>query len=215
MHRGYKTLAVDAYPYRAHGAGEEAGLSFEMWREIDEIKNSGCRVKGFKLAFHLPCEISQFNKNYFRFPLQKSINVIIRPSLLKTENLGSHSSRVRQCFMDGEKKLMIFKTYTKNNCEMECLVNYTRESCDCVPSSLPRLFSDKICNNLEKKTCFANAKKDLMTEKILGSLEPLRLNPGETTCDCLSECTSIHYDGEISQDDIRFFGTIDAFNRSK
>lgn len=45
----------------------------------------------------------------------------------------------RNCYLDGEKKMKLFKIYTKNNCEHECLSFLMSKSCGCVPFYLIRM----------------------------------------------------------------------------
>lgn len=71
-----------AYPHRVASSGENGGLQFEIWRNVDEVKASASFTKGFKLAVHLPCEIPHFDKQYYRFPLEKSATLIVRPSMV-------------------------------------------------------------------------------------------------------------------------------------
>lgn len=44
----------------------------------------------------------------------------------KSDNeLKFHSIKRRKCYFKGEKVLKFFNTYTKGNCEVECLANFT------------------------------------------------------------------------------------------
>lgn len=195
---GYEiTASAEAYPYRAFGSGEKAGLSFVIHREIEEISKREDLEKGFKLALHLPCEIPQFDKDYFRVPLQKSFNVIARTSLIEADNLRSYSLETRQCYMEDEMKLEIFKTYSQNNCAIECLISKIRKFCKCVPKFLPRMGDDRICNASEYD-CFEEARYSLNRDKLDYSLnKALKNHP----CECLPECTQVHFESETSQDD--------------
>lgn len=201
-------MLSQVYPYRASGSGENGGIQFEIWRKIAEVKSSGNFNKGFKLVVHLPCEIPQFDKQYYRFPLEKSATLIIRPSLIDTEdNLKSIDHEMRQCYFEGEKVLKLFKNYTRSNCETECLVNFSMEKCNCVPFSMPRKIGVDICDETKMK-CFEAAKRNFSMRKMEDSLMTSETydDRGEIACGCLPACTSLQYEGEISHDDIRYFG---------
>lgn len=116
---GFFNKSPEMYPHRASGSGENGGLQFEMWRAIAEVKNSPSFNKGFKLVVHLPSELPQFDKIYYRFPLEKMATLIIRPSMIVTENLDNYNYRTRQCYFEGEKKLKLFRNYTRSNCKLD------------------------------------------------------------------------------------------------
>lgn len=195
------------YPHRASGSGENGGLQFEMWRQIAEVKSSLSFNKGFKLVVHLPSELPQFDKIYYRFPLEKSATLIIRPSLIVTENLEEYDYKTRQCYFEGERKLQLFKNYTRSNCQLECLAEFTRVQCSCVHFSMPRLKGDTLCD-LSKSRCVEEAKKNMMKKNMEDSLRTSKKydDRGEIACSCLPACTSLAYEGEISHDDFRYFG---------
>ncbi|KAL7022253.1 hypothetical protein ACKWTF_012186 [Chironomus riparius] len=206
LQEGYKNSDPFTYPFRISGSGENGGLKFQIWRKISEVKAIKTLVKGFKLVIHLPCELPIFDQQYFRFPLEKSATLIIRPSMTVTEGLDAYSTDTRQCYIEGEKKLVYFKKYTRANCLLECLVKYTIEICGCVHFSLPRKIGEKVCNS-SMENCFYQAKKKLALQKMKDSLNKNN-NYGEvekSSCKCLPSCTSLFYEGEISQDDIRYF----------
>ena len=208
LQQGYISKTPHVYPYRASGSGENGGIQFEIWRKISEVKNSVNFNKGFKLVVHLPCELPQFDKQYYRFPLEKSATMVIRPSLINTEDdLESYDKEVRQCYFEGERKLKLFKNYTRSNCELECLAEFTRRKCQCIHYSMPRLKGDRICDLAQTK-CFEEAKKTLSIYNMEKSLKSSTTyaDRGDVACGCLPACTSLQYEGEISHDDIRYFG---------
>lgn len=212
---GYTLHHPDAFPRRPSGSGENGGLKFDVWRTLAEIKESNDANKGFKLVVHLPCEVPNFSKKYYRFPLQKSVTLTISPYLIMTEKLKTHKIAARQCYFEGEKKLNFFKTYTKSNCQIECLAEYTRKKCSCIHFSMPRFKNDQICNSTQSKTCFEDAKKSLVRENMEVSLKTRKgyADRGHIACGCLPPCTSLYYDGEVSYDDIRYFKRTERSNR--
>lgn len=195
-------------PFRISSSGENGGLTFEIWRNFSEVKNSSYYNKGFKLVAHLPSEVPQFDKQYYRFPLEKSATLILRPSMLITDGLENYNVKTRQCYFASEKKLRYFKSYSRPNCQMECLTNYTRLLCQCIHFSLPRLEQDSICDDEKSKQCYENAKKEMMKQNMELSLKTSESydDRGKIACECLPACTSLNYEGEISHDDIRYFG---------
>lgn len=226
---GFFNKSPEMYPHRASGSGENGGLQFEMWRAIAEVKNSPSFNKGFKLVAHLPSELPQFDKIYYRFPLEKMATLIIRPSMIVTENLDNYNYKTRQCYFEGEKKLKLFRNYTRSNCnynlvlknypnnckllfyslsgQLECLAEFTRRQCKCIHFSMPRLKGDTACDHSSFQ-CVEDAKKKLMQINMEESLSTSKKydDQGEMACGCLPACTSLQYEGEISHDDFRYFG---------
>lgn len=95
---------------------------------------------------------------------------------------------------------------------LECLVNYTLEHCGCVHFSLPRMSGDKVCNS-SMEECFLKAKKTLAYQKMKDGLDAINgQSIEESSCKCLPSCTSLFYEGEISQDDIRYFSRSERTN---
>lgn len=208
LQKGYDTKNPKAYPFRAPGSGENGGLKFEIWRKFSEVKESTNFNKGFKMVVHLPGDVPQFDKQYYRFPLEKSATLVLRPSLIDTEkHLQSINFKTRQCYFDHEKNLQFFNNYTRSNCQLECLAQRTQKHCGCIHYSMPRLKGDLLCDK-NQSACFEEAKKLLMKENMEESLSTSETydDRGELACGCLPACTSLQYEGEISHDDIRYFG---------
>jgi hypothetical protein len=87
LHKGYESKDPYAYPHRVSGSGENGGLKFEIWRKVEEVKRSNMLIKGFKLAIHLPNEPPNFDKLYFRFPLEKSATLVLSPRMTVFVNI--------------------------------------------------------------------------------------------------------------------------------
>lgn len=73
---------------------------------------------------------------------------------------------------------------------------------------MPRLKGDNVCDSENSLICFDEAKKKLMQQNMEDSLRTSDNydDRGSIACGCLPACTSLHYEGEISHDDIRYFG---------
>lgn len=171
LHDGYgDNRDPFARPHRVSSAGENGGIKFEIWRKITEVKESSNYNKGFKLALHLPSEIPQFDRQHYRFPLEKSATLSIRPSMIVTEGLESYSLHHRKCYFGNERKLTLFKMYTRSNCLLECLALHMNSSCACIHFSMPRLHTDRICD-LSKEKCTEEARKSFYLQNMKRSLE--------------------------------------------
>lgn len=106
----------------------------------------------------------------------------------------------RNCYLEFERQLRFFKTYSKNNCELECLSNFTVNSCGCAQfymiSEFILLVLDinfnifKIGDNTTR-ICMANEKNCYDEAKIRFKTEAKQL------CGCFQTCSSIKYSVEI------------------
>jgi acid-sensing ion channel, other len=159
--------------------------------------------KGYKVAIHAPCEIPQFDKQYYRASLEKTVTMILRMTLTDTDaDLRNYHISERHCYFENERKLAMFKVYTRRHCELECLANFTREQCECIHFSMPRLSSDKICDH-SHLSCVIASRKNLSTQARAYSLSTSSsfADRGKLQCNCLPACTSFQYDVEVTQDD--------------
>lgn len=203
---GYKLDSSDTYPRRVNGPGESSGLFLMLkldTRNIDYL----CRgqVQGFKVILHTPNELPITTSNYFRVPLGQEVLVSVMPNVMTTSSgLKKYAPDRRVCYFDKERYLRFFKTYSKNNCELECLGNFTLSKCGCVKFSLPRDENTKVCLQRDIE-CYLDAEKELSAENFETSsnfIEGKRI--AVPNCNCLPSCTSISYEADISQADYEF-----------
>lgn len=127
------------YPIRVFHAQRNAALHFFLQIYKQDLEYI-CRgfLKGFKAYLHAPGEVLRESWPYFRIPLLDQIEVSIKPTLITTSNgLRQYRPDQRQCYFESERRLRFFKIYSQNNCESECLANYTERMCGCVKFSMP------------------------------------------------------------------------------
>lgn len=201
---GYKTDNIHAYPKRVPGPGARTGFNVVLQLAKPDIEFI-CRgpFQGFKMLLHSPGEVPRVSNQYFRVPSKQEVLVSVKPNMKTTsERLIKFSPERRQCFFNSERDLQFFKVYTQNNCELECLAEFTLKKCGCVKFSMPRNESTKICNQ-KKVECYNEAEDELMLQKVLTNLDFVEVNQehGKIDCNCLPSCTSISYDAELSQTD--------------
>ena len=203
---GYKTYDSHLFPERVLGSGLKAGLQFKLIGKKTDIdyRCSGF-YKGFKLALHSPNEIPRFLKLYTRIAFNKEVLLNVEPHVVVTSDvLKSYKPEVRKCYFDGEKSLKYFKTYTKSNCELECLTNFTQLTCGCVKFGMPFdknteicMYNQKYCSKLSETT-WLQQKLSHYLKQINNKKTTLR-NHTMSDCGCLPSCSLIKYKAEISQ----------------
>jgi acid-sensing ion channel, other len=184
-----------------------------MLRLKEDDMDKLCReaVQGFKVHLHLPNEAPKVSTNYYSIPLKQEVTFNVKPTMMTTSSkLKSYDPKIRQCFFEEEKKLKFFKIYTQNNCEIECLANFTLKTCGCVKFSMPHDSEAEICGQ-NKLECYNDAEDKLLETKMR---QGLKFGSESTECNCKPSCTSIHYNAEISQTDFNALDYIEALEGS-
>ncbi|KAJ8923405.1 hypothetical protein NQ315_001963 [Exocentrus adspersus] len=178
-------------------AGSSAGLFLELKAygpDLDYI----CRgpVQGFKILLHHPAEVPRVSRQYFRAPLNQEVVVSIKPDMMTTSSgLKDYNPHRRQCYFPDERYLSYFQSYTQQNCQVECLTNYTLNMCNCTAYHMPHEESTPICGSGSIKCMFDAQTKLLEKEVELG----ISGNENDAGCDCLPACTSLTYNAESTQ----------------
>ncbi|XP_035790347.1 pickpocket protein 28-like [Anopheles albimanus] len=199
MDEGFHDGTVgDSYPRRTFGAGIRAGMFVILkarMKDADYLCSNS--FQGFKVHLYPPHQYPRVYTQFFRVPLGQEVSVSVDPLVIDTSpKIKSYNSNRRKCFYNRERKLRFFKLYTKNNCETECLSNYTLQSCGCVQFSLPRSPEARVCG-LGKTFCCDQALSMLQQMDLLHEMN--RSNNFLERCNCLSSCNTVYYNTEISQ----------------
>ncbi|XP_061513414.1 pickpocket protein 28 [Anopheles gambiae] len=206
MENGY-TLKEDllAYPRRTASGGFKGGaiVLLKMHQQNREYICSGA-LQGYKVTLHPPDEFPRLSEYHIRIPPMQAVSLIVKPRLLTTQrNLHRFPYSKRQCYFSDERTLRFFRVYNEQNCEFECLTNFTLASCGCVTFAMPRDNTTRVCEAHEKR-CYKRAVIRLM------ELDELSVDAGEELCDCLPACTTIKYDVELSNDWLNLDAMLDA-----
>lgn len=196
---GYKSSDVDVYPRRALGAGVTSRMEVSLFTEkLDYDFFCHGPYRGFEIYLHSPAEVPSFSKNVILLNSKKVVKIKVKPSVMTTsKELKKYAPSVRQCYFNDERYLKYFKVYTQNNCELECLSNYTLHECGCLKFWMPRDNSTRICNYNEWE-CGVKAENDMLKKSMSGAIAAGDTE-NITNCNCLPSCFYIDYDTEISQ----------------
>ncbi|XP_055310958.1 pickpocket protein 28-like, partial [Sitodiplosis mosellana] len=149
-------------------------------------------IKGFKLTLTPPGETRKPATYYYQILFSEQAEIFIKPKLVTTsQTLRKYSPSQRQCFFTSERQLRFFRIYTQNNCQVECLSNFTQIECDCVKFSMPRDKNTKICGTASIR-CYRNAEDKLFGEDVIDEFENDTVKLYREHCNCLPACTSIN-----------------------
>lgn len=127
------------YPYRVFGSGLRDSLITMLGIYLDEThEECSLLAQGFRLSLHAPDELPRLPDDFVHIPYEQDIYISVKPNMITTSNgLRKYSPATRSCFFKTERKLRFFNFYSQQNCEFECLGNYTRDICGCTKFSMP------------------------------------------------------------------------------
>lgn len=199
LEMGYdKVSNRTTYPFRSFNSGYKGGLQARVQIEKENL-NYYCHEHGlgFKLILSVPGDTYQISRQSFQIPLSEDVRLAIKPKqIITSKKLRKYEPNERECFFNDERQLYFFKNYTKNNCEAECLANYTKRECGCVGFYMPRDRKTRICGGEPSMIkCYQTAESNLFR------LSNSRKNFGKSfrkKCNCLPACTTIEYDADVS-----------------
>ncbi|XP_062558313.1 pickpocket protein 28-like [Armigeres subalbatus] len=201
LEHGYSQEAtLNSYPYRTLGPGYSAGLSLLLLSSNEDLDYL-CRgpVQAFKVLLHTSAEYPQVSRKFVHVPMDQEVTIAVKPQMVTTtESLRSYTPERRQCFFNNERYLQFFKIYTQDNCELECLTNYTLQRCGCVKFSMMYSNGTAVCET-NQIHCMLMAENDLLEMDVVNHQDQQTNFRAE--CNCLPACTSIQYDAEITQTD--------------
>ncbi|KAL3273935.1 hypothetical protein HHI36_015359 [Cryptolaemus montrouzieri] len=164
--------AIETYPRRAMFSGAVNSLEIILaHRKTDiDFKCTGAE-QGYKVILHLPTRVPRPTLEYDMAPFGKASVITVTPNMMTTSDPVKYYRPIdRDCFFQGEKNLKFFKIYSKTNCALECLTNYTLEQCGCVAFFMPREASTPICG-LSKLTCLDYARKKYNLDNLESKLK--------------------------------------------
>ncbi|XP_031637928.1 pickpocket protein 28-like [Contarinia nasturtii] len=187
------------YPYRTFGTHAYGILDFIL-EHLKEDVNIDCNyLVGFGVYFTHPGDSIKTLGQAHHIQTLKFNKIKIKPKLVITSSdLRDHSPIQRQCFFENERKLRFYKMYTQNNCELECLANFTRIECECVKFSMPRDAETRICGVYGLK-CLRNAGLNLFGIELIAGIKNRTVKQFREKCNCKPACTRIEYNFDVEQ----------------
>lgn len=221
LENGYdKGIFENTYPIRVFNAKQGAALSVVLQLFIKDIEFiCAGPITGFKLMLTAPDETRKASARYFQIVTSEKTEILIRPKMITTsEKLRRYKPEQRQCFFDSERQLRFYKIYTQNNCEAECLSNFTKMERGCVKFSMPSTnpaknfvptFSNRfahfagdkstgICGSFSAR-CYRNAENRLFGAEAINDQIKDTVRVFREQCNCLAACNSIKYEADIDR----------------
>lgn len=135
------SIRISLNPYRSFHHPNVDGMTVTLQNYKEFVKGKKPQDTAYTFLLHAPDEVPNFHTRTYQHSIReiKKANVLITPSMITTANeLRSYAPERRSCYYTNERYLKFFKIYTENNCELECLTNFTLSYCGCVKFSMPR-----------------------------------------------------------------------------
>ncbi|CAG9810958.1 unnamed protein product [Chironomus riparius] len=147
--------------------------------------------QSYRVVLHLPNELPQLTYQMISVPLGKEKRILVSARMVKFEkSLRKFPANKRGCYYEDEKPLKIFKSYTKVNCEYECMISFIYSTCGCVKFSMPRTKDMKVCGFMESKCSGFIAAR---WPRSYYRNETNKRKFPEYPCGCIPSCTEIKY----------------------
>lgn len=129
------------YPYRSyhHPSVDAMKLVLKNYKEF--IQDREPYQTGYTFLLHAPDDVPNFHWRTYQRSIRdiKDATILITPNVVTTTNeLRNYRPERRSCYYTDERYLKFYKIYTQNNCDLECLTNFTLSYCGCVKFSMPR-----------------------------------------------------------------------------
>ncbi|KAL0882698.1 hypothetical protein ABMA27_001121 [Loxostege sticticalis] len=192
LDKGYTGNKNDAYPRRGQDSGQKPLINIRL-ANLEDEKDKLCNAvfAGYKIYLHHPSEWPQAMSYYFVALPKQETSLAVKVNMVTTsKDLQSAALNVRQCYFQHERPLKYFKIYSYNHCRLECLTNYTYDTCQCVLFHMPFHDSTKVCSSFQTSCAMqANFKFGKKGSDLLEK------------CKCLPACNYIQYDAEFLKTD--------------
>ncbi|XP_037826366.1 pickpocket protein 28-like [Lucilia sericata] len=197
---GYQDQGFNAYPKRSIMSSVRNGFYALLGAYEDDNDYVCNRFKqGFKVFLNSPDSVPVTTGNYILVPNSHEVMVTVLPQYITSlDNLLQFGPEKRQCYFNSERNLYFFKFYTQNNCQTECLTNYTIAKCGCAKFWMPKPLDVPVCD-LTKVNCYNNAANELEIIIANQTAQKVKDSNVKIMCDCMPACNSLEYNYEITR----------------
>lgn len=169
---------------RFDGSGRDHRFDLQILQKKSNIEPlCGGLDQGYFVYIHAPNEYPNGEGSHFHVPLDSKFTIQLTPTIFQDdeESIKSLPLIERECYVPEEKTLRYYKIYNRNNCNLECSMNYTLKTCQCAQFFMPHDNITTVCGT-EHKECYQKASNS-MSEEL-------------TKCNCYPTCKTINYGAE-------------------
>ncbi|XP_059047781.1 pickpocket protein 28-like [Achroia grisella] len=193
--KGYTSESIHVYPPRTTGEASRITLFLKL-PKTNQYDYCNAGLSGFNIYLQHPADHPQALRHFYVASPGKTTSLAIKfQTTSASADLEKFGVDVRKCYLHEERVLKYFKIYTPNNCRLECISNYTYETCGCVSFYMPHDGNQSICT-LEKMACTKRARAIYQSE-----IFQAYSNDRPDKCSCLPSCDETVYDAEVYESD--------------
>lgn len=189
LEQGYSVDSLSVKPVRATRGRT---LTVQLKTKFSDLANL-CLSRSFmvNMILHLPNELPTVihSEKLFRLSSASLLKITARVKQ-NDETLKNFRLEERGCYFEGEQSLKYFKSYTKLNCEYECLINFTYKHCGCVKLSMPRTENMKVCKYEDIK-CYLTVYRSWPNVYFANVQQEKEFL--DFPCGCMPPCTQMKY----------------------
>jgi len=189
LEQGYSVDDNSVKPVRATRG---RALTVHLKTKYSDLANL-CLSRRYMVVviLHLPNELPTVihSEKLFRLTSASLLKITTRIKQ-NDETLKNFRLEERRCYFEGEHSLKYFKSYTKLNCEYECLINFTYKHCGCVKLSMPRTENMKVCKYGDIK-CYLPISRSWPNVYFANVQQEKEFL--DFPCGCMPPCTEIKY----------------------
>ncbi|XP_039434647.1 pickpocket protein 28-like [Culex pipiens pallens] len=148
------------------------------------------------IFLHNPADFPGKGKNGVQVRSSEVVDVTIKPTALHTcPYMNYYPAQSTKCYFEGKRYLRFFRTYTKDNCELECRTNYFLQKKKCVLAYMPRDSNAKLCNNSYQSDDQLDKEAIIQARTEQFPLSQYFVK----TCNCLPACNYVSYGSEVTR----------------
>jgi acid-sensing ion channel, other len=204
LNSGYTNDDLNSFPWPIISQQFDALRIILMTTDTDADYVCQGSLQGFKVYFHQPNEFPKtFGKHVF-VPLEQEATIGVEATMaIASADLLRYKPELRECYQSHEKKLKFFRTYTKQNCEIESMADFALKNCSCVRFSMPREKHSKLCG-IQQLDCLTSAERHWLSTTTGRNVKNSK---------CLPSCTEINYEvKQLSMTNFEYEALFDSYS---
>lgn len=127
------------YPFRAFSGADVLEIQVRtLLNDFSDFCHDS--APGVIFSLHVSNELSRLENEIIHISPGQNVKILIKPKSLTTSRaLRSYKPYERGCYFRAERKLRFFRSYSEQNCEVECTANITMEKCHCARFWMPSM----------------------------------------------------------------------------
>ncbi|XP_055389441.1 pickpocket protein 11-like [Condylostylus longicornis] len=185
-------------PQRVTSCGSKTGLTLLIEPKTTDYFGTHFSFPGLKIYLHDSYDFPDENSIITLIPARTEAHVqITSKQTFATSDVREIKPKIRNCLFADEKKLNFTQKYSLINCLAECRSTFIYSLCNCIPDSLPRNDSMRLCQ-IADTPCILKHRSRYISSALPSFIlsnktNETKSNLNEHPCDCLPDCQINQY----------------------